>query len=134
MENLLIVKKYELWVTKSTHLLKMQPFYAHANKLIASDVKICFPALYLNLHAQYSHMANMPQGGTSPGLPFRHISRNPIDTPIPYRQIHTSATYYKQSFYPATIVLWNRLPSEIALRADLGAFFEGVWQINHQSQ
>ena len=38
--------------------------------------------------------------------------------PLSYRQIHTSATHYEQSFYPATIVLWNRLLSEIVLRAD----------------
>ena len=34
--------------------------------------------------------------------------------PLSYtRQIHTHAVYYQQSFYPATIVLWNKLPSEI---------------------
>ena len=53
--------------------------------------------------------------------------------PLSYRQIHTSATYYQQSFYPATVVLWNRLPSEIVLMADLDSFKEGVCQINHQS-
>ena len=53
--------------------------------------------------------------------------------PLSYRQIHTSASYYQQSFYPATIVFWNRLPSEIVLRADLDSFKEGVCQINHQS-
>ena len=53
--------------------------------------------------------------------------------PLSYRQIHTSLSYYQQSFYPATIVLWNRLPSEIVLRADLDSFKEGVCQINHQS-
>ena len=52
--------------------------------------------------------------------------------PLSYRQIHTSASYYQQSFYPATIVFWNRLPSEIVLRADLDSF-KGVCQINHQS-
>ena len=35
--------------------------------------------------------------------------------PLSLRQIHTSTTYYQQSFYPATIVLWNRLPSDLFL-------------------
>ena len=38
--------------------------------------------------------------------------------PLSYRQIHTHAVYYQQSFYPATIVLWNKLPSEIVLMDD----------------
>ena len=53
--------------------------------------------------------------------------------PLCFRQIHTFAAYYQQSFYPATIVLWNRLPSDIVLRADLDSFKEGVCKINHQS-
>ena len=46
--------------------------------------------------------------------------------PLCYRQIDTSAAYYQQSFYPVTIVLWNRLPPDIVLRADLDTFKEGV--------
>ena len=53
--------------------------------------------------------------------------------PLSYRQIHTHAVYYQQSFYPATIVLWNKLPSEIVLMDDLDSFKEGVSKINHQS-
>ena len=53
--------------------------------------------------------------------------------PLCFRQIHTFAAHYQQSFYPATIVLWNRLPSDIVLRADLDSFKEGVCKINHQS-
>ena len=52
--------------------------------------------------------------------------------PLSFRQIHTKATYYQKAFYPATIVLWNRLPADIVLRADLDSFREGVCQINHQ--
>ena len=50
-----------------------------------------------------------------------------------YRKIHIFAAYYQQSFYPATIVLWYRLPSDIVLRADPDSFQEGVCKINHQS-
>ena len=31
--------------------------------------------------------------------------------PLSYRQIHTSVCYYQYSFFPMTIVLWNRLPA-----------------------
>ena len=44
--------------------------------------------------------------------------------PLSFRQIHTKATYYQKAFYPATIVLWNRLPTDIVLRADLDSFFD----------
>ena len=53
--------------------------------------------------------------------------------PLSYKQIHTDAVYYQQSFYPATIVLWNKLQSEIVQMDDLDSFKEGVSKINHQS-
>ena len=53
--------------------------------------------------------------------------------PLAFRKIHASASYYQQSFYPATIVLWNALPVDIALRTDLDSFKEGVCKINHKS-
>ena len=52
--------------------------------------------------------------------------------PLSYRQIHTHAVYYQQSFYPATIVLRNKLPSETVLMDYLESF-KGVSKINHQS-
>ena len=69
MENLLVIQENEFSVTKSTHPSKMQPLYTRVNKLVTSDVQICFPALYLNLHAKYSYIPKMLQGRTSPGLP-----------------------------------------------------------------
>ena len=53
--------------------------------------------------------------------------------PLSYRQIHTHAVYYQHMFFPATIVLWNKLPSEIVLMDDLESFKQGVSKINHQS-
>ena len=53
--------------------------------------------------------------------------------PLAFHQIHTAATYYQRSFYPASIVLWNRLPSEVVLLEDLDPFREGVCKIIHQS-
>ena len=51
--------------------------------------------------------------------------------PLSFRQIHTTARYYQHSFYPASIVLWNRLPSEVVLLEDLDSFSKGVCKINH---
>ena len=52
---------------------------------------------------------------------------------LSFRQIHTAASYYQYSFYPASVVLWNRLPSEVVLLEDLDSFREGVCKINHRS-
>ena len=35
--------------------------------------------------------------------------------PLAFRQIHTGVSYYQHSFYSASIVLWNKLPSEVDL-------------------
>ena len=45
---------------------------------------------------------------------------------LAFWQLHTTATYYQQSFYPALIVLWNRLPSKVGLLEDLDFFHEEV--------
>ena len=70
MESLLFIQENEFFVTKSIHPLKMQLLYTQANKLVTSDGQICFPAAYLNLHAEHSHMQKMPGGQTSPALPY----------------------------------------------------------------
>ena len=51
--------------------------------------------------------------------------------PLSFRQIHTTARYYQHSFYPASIVLWNRIPSKVVLLEDLDSFRKGVCRINH---
>ena len=55
------------------HPSKMQPLYTHINKLVTSGLQICFPAPYLNLHAKYSHMLNMPEAILAPVSPTMHI-------------------------------------------------------------
>ena len=49
--------------------------------------------------------------------------------PLAFRQIHTGVKYEQKSFYPALIVLWNRLPSEVVLLDDLDSFRRGVSQL-----
>ena len=70
MKNLLIVQENESSGTISMYPSTMQPLCTHVNKLVTSNFQICFPAQYLSLHAKYGHMLNMPQGRTSPGLPY----------------------------------------------------------------
>jgi len=42
--------------------------------------------------------------------------------PLSFRQVHTSANYFKYSFFPYTIVLWNSLPASVVQQADLEGF------------
>ena len=51
--------------------------------------------------------------------------------PLAYRQIHTSVSYYYYSFFPMTVILWNRLPADLVLDSDLDSFKSGVSKINH---
>ena len=50
---------------------------------------------------------------------------------LSYRQIHTSTRYYQYSFFPMTVVLWNKLPADLVLVSDLDSFKAGVSKINH---
>ena len=50
---------------------------------------------------------------------------------LSYRQIHTSVCYHKYSFFPISIVLWNKLSADLVLVSDLDSFKTGVSEINH---
>ena len=50
---------------------------------------------------------------------------------LSYRQIHTSVCYYNYSFFPISIVLWNKLPADLVLVSDLDSFKTGVSEIYH---
>ena len=39
-----------------------------------------------------------------------------------FRQLHTSTSYYKYSFFPLAIVQWNALPETVACLPDLDSF------------
>ena len=49
---------------------------------------------------------------------------------LSYRQIHISLCYYKYSFFPVSIVLWNKIPADLVLVSDLDSFKTGVSKIN----
>ena len=51
--------------------------------------------------------------------------------PLSYRQVHTRSNYYQFSFFPMTIVIWNRLPADVVMLPDLDAFKREVCKINH---
>ena len=40
----------------------------------------------------------------------KKISRHNLNNPLSFRQVYASADYYRFSFFPMTVVLWNRLP------------------------
>ena len=52
--------------------------------------------------------------------------------PLSYRQIQTPCNYYKFSFYPTSIILWNSLPADITQATSLDQFRQGVTKLNHQ--
>ena len=42
--------------------------------------------------------------------------------PFYFRQIHTTSNFYKYSFFPATVVMWNSLPAAAVLQPDIKRF------------
>ena len=42
--------------------------------------------------------------------------------PLSYLQIHTRVDYFKYSFYPYTVVLWNKLPASTVLQQNVDGF------------
>ena len=79
---------------------------------------------------QYGLVAvQMPSYFERPKRITRHSQYNPLG----FRQVFARTDYYRCSFYPMTIVLWNRLPSEIVLlpEADLDSFKREVSNINY---
>ena len=46
--------------------------------------------------------------------------------PFSYRQIHTSSNFYKYSFFPATVVMWNSLPAAAVLHQDIEGFKQAL--------
>ena len=51
--------------------------------------------------------------------------------PYAFRQIHTTANYYKYSFFPLSIVYWNNLPTEVVMLPTLDQFSVAVWSLDH---
>lgn len=51
--------------------------------------------------------------------------------PLAYRQIHSSVCYYYYSFFPMSVILWNKLPADLVLDSDLDSFKSRVSKINH---
>ena len=51
--------------------------------------------------------------------------------PLALRQIHSTANYYKFSFFPSTVVNWNQFPAQTVLLPTLGQFSVAVQTHNH---
>lgn len=79
---------------------------------------------------QYGLVAmSMPSYFERPTKITRHSHNNPLS----FRQVYASADYYRCSFYPMTIVLWNRLPAETVQLSDLDSFKREVSKINYSA-
>ena len=51
---------------------------------------------------------------------------------LSFRQAHVSADYYRFSFFPMTVVLWNKLPADLVDLGDLDSFKREVSKISYQ--
>ena len=61
---------------------------------------------------------------------------HPLRTPrnshtLCFHQIQSTVDYYKYSFYPLSIVQWNRLPAHIALLPTFDSFKRAVCTVSH---
>ena len=64
---------------------------------------------------------------------FKQLSRQTRHShPLAFRQIHTTANYYKYSFFPLSRVYWNRLPAEVVMLPTLDQFGVAVWSLDHR--
>ena len=69
----------------------------------------------------------MPSYVKSPVRLSRHMH------PLSYTQIQTPCNYYKYSFFPATIILWNSLPADLVEAPTLHQFKQGVSKFNYKA-
>ena len=63
----------------------------------------------------------------------KKITRHGFNNPLSFHQVYASADYYRFSFFPMTVVLWNRLPVDIVFLSDLDSFKREVSKISHLS-
>ena len=61
-------------------------------------------------------------------IPTRTSARNHS---LHYHPILTNRDYYKFSFFPRTVVLWNSLPNSLVTSKDLDSFRDAVSQVPH---
>ena len=61
----------------------------------------------------------------------KKITRHNLNNPLSFHQVYASAYYYRFSFFPMTVVLWNRLPVDIVFLGDFDSFKREVSKINH---
>ena len=61
----------------------------------------------------------------------KKTTRHSLNNPLSFRQVYASADYYRFSFFPMAVNLWNRLPVDIVFLRDLDSFKREVSKINH---
>ena len=85
------------------------------------DAKLCM--LYKIVHNLVA--IPIPPYFQTPVRRTRHMH------PFYFRQIHTHSSYYKFSFFPMTISLWNKLPVEFVMLPELNQFKREVCKLNY---
>lgn len=122
----MIQRRAARWVTNDystyssvTHILGNLGWRSLANG--KSDARLLM--FYKIVHGLVA--VQMPSYVLPPSRLTRHMH------PFSYRQIQTSCNYYKFSCYPATIILWNSLPADVARVPTLDKFRQGVTKLCH---
>ena len=57
-----------------------------------------------------------------------------LSHPLALRQIHTTANYYKYSFFPMAVVYWNSIPFSVVTLPKLNQFSAAVRSLDHKRQ
>ena len=89
--------------------------YCHYDSCLAMFCKI-----------QYSLVAvSVPSYFKRPTRITRHMHS------LNFGQLHVFADYYRFSFFPITVVLWNRFPVDLVVLGDLDSFKREVSKISY---
>ena len=92
-----------------------------------ADARLCM--LYKIVHGIIA--IPLPPYFQQPTRMTRHSTPPPRTHTL--RQIHTSANFYKYSFFPLAVVQWNRLLTDIVLLSTLTQFSEALRSLDHQT-
>ncbi len=130
-------RKVGLWSVVMSVVKKYMPTPQSGYELTKLDMKWYGAVWFVNImrtdsrlamfHKIYHHQVAivLPQYLLQPTRLTRHMH------PFSLRQIHTGTNFFKFSFFPHTVVLWNSLPHNIAVLPDADSFKRAVGQLAH---
>ena len=93
--------------------------YSNYDSVTAMQSDLCLRSLeQRRVDARVIKLYKIIHGIVAISLPvyFEQLSRQTRHShPLAFRQIHATANYYKYSFFPLSIVYWNRLPALVVM-------------------